>query len=144
MSSHSTTVTARLDAQRHRRVVKTHTPLDGIPHDPRVTYLVIGRHPLDAAVSLYHQGDNIDRERLHQLTGTPPPRCAVVRPPVDEWLVRWIDTDADPHTALDSMPGVLWHLSAALLTPAQLERYHRRAAELAPADLLAWLHRGRD
>ncbi len=27
-----------------------------------------------------------------------------------------------------------------LLTPAQLDRYHERARELAPADLLAWLH----
>ncbi|MDP9405032.1 MAG: sulfotransferase domain-containing protein, partial [Actinomycetota bacterium] len=62
-------VVARLAAQPHRRVVKTHTPLDGVPLDPRVTYVVAARHPLDAAVSLYHQGDNIDRERLHQLTG---------------------------------------------------------------------------
>ena len=29
------------------------------------------RHPLDMAVSLYHQGDNIDRARLRQLTGQP-------------------------------------------------------------------------
>ncbi|MDP9405338.1 MAG: sulfotransferase domain-containing protein, partial [Actinomycetota bacterium] len=62
-------VVARLAAQPHRRVVKTHMPLDGVPLDPRVTYVVAARHPLDAAVSLYHQGDNIDRERLHQLTG---------------------------------------------------------------------------
>ena len=52
---------SRLAAQRHRRFIKTHTPLDGIPLDPRVTYIVTGRHPLDMAVSLYHQGDNIDR-----------------------------------------------------------------------------------
>ncbi len=28
-----------------------------------------------------------------------------------------------------------------LLTADELDRYHRRAAELAPPDLLAWLHR---
>src|SRR5262245_47791001 len=41
---------ARLDAQPQRRFVKTHTPLDGIVLDPRATYIVVGRHPLDMAV----------------------------------------------------------------------------------------------
>src|SRR6187549_4003380 len=34
-------VVARLEAQRHRRFIKTHTPLDGIPIDPRATYVVV-------------------------------------------------------------------------------------------------------
>ena len=54
----------RLEGQRHRRVIKTHTPLDGIPLDDRATYIVVARHPLDAALSLYHQGANLDRARL--------------------------------------------------------------------------------
>lgn len=53
-------VIARLERQQHRRFIKTHTPLDGIPLDPRATYLVVARHPLDMAVSLLHQGDNLD------------------------------------------------------------------------------------
>src|SRR5215212_2580915 len=40
-------VVAGLEAQRHRRFVKTHTPLDGVPLDPRATYLVAGRDPRD-------------------------------------------------------------------------------------------------
>src|ERR1022692_2359371 len=44
-------VYARLAAQQHRRFIKTHTPLDGIPLDPRATYIVTARHPLDTAVS---------------------------------------------------------------------------------------------
>jgi hypothetical protein len=40
-----------LDAQPHRRVLKTHTPLDGIPIQPEVTYLAVFRHPLDVALS---------------------------------------------------------------------------------------------
>src|ERR1043166_462721 len=47
-------VLALLAGQRHRRFIKTHTPLDGLPLDPRASYLVTARHPLDAAVSLYH------------------------------------------------------------------------------------------
>ena len=43
-------VFAQLAAQEHRRFNKTHTPLDGVPLDARVTYLVTARHPLDVAV----------------------------------------------------------------------------------------------
>lgn len=35
----------RLAAQDHRRFIKTHTPLDGIPLDDRVAYIVVARHP---------------------------------------------------------------------------------------------------
>ena len=45
-------VLARLDAQRHRRFIKTHTPLDGLPLDRRATFVVVARHPLDTAVSM--------------------------------------------------------------------------------------------
>jgi hypothetical protein len=69
-------VIARLEAQRHRRFVKTHTPLDGIPLDDRATYIVVARHPLDMAVSLMRQSDNIDRARLRELTGQPEPAPA--------------------------------------------------------------------
>ena len=79
-------VWAALAAQRHRRVIKTHTPLDGVPIDGRVTYVVVARHPLDAAVSLYHQGDNIDRTRLRALTGSVASTGDGPRPPADEWL----------------------------------------------------------
>ena len=105
---------ARLAAQQHRRFIKTHTPLDGIPIDPRATYIVVARHPLDMAVSLYHQGSNIDRARLRQLTGQsepsepPPPR-----PPLHYWLIGWIHEDTTPQQQMDSLPGVMWHLSDA-------------------------------
>lgn len=107
-------VLARLEAQQHRRFIKTHTPLDGIPLDPRATYVVVARHPLDMAVSLYHQGANIDRARVRQLTGRPPPATPPPpRPPLREWLLRWIDDAADPRQEMDSLPGTLHHLSDA-------------------------------
>src|SRR5215471_16420222 len=40
-------VYAQLGEQRTRRFIKTHTPLYGIPLDPRATYIVMARHPLD-------------------------------------------------------------------------------------------------
>ena len=105
---------ARLEAQQHRRFIKTHTPLDGVPIDPRATYIVVGRHPLDSAVSLYYQGQNINRERQRQLTEEVtgqrmPARPDKPREPVREWLLDWIDNDAGPQQEMDSIRGVLWH-----------------------------------
>jgi aryl sulfotransferase len=107
-------VFGRLAAQPHRRFIKTHTPLDGVPIDPRVSYVVVARHPLDAAVSLWHQGGNLDRVRLAELTGQPAPDAPPApRRPLREWLPQWIDQDVDPRDELDSLPGVLWHLTDA-------------------------------
>lgn len=107
-------VFARLEAQRHRRFIKTHTPLDGLPTDARASYIVVARHPLDMAVSLYHQGDNIDRERLRRLTGQPEPdQPPPPRPPLRDCLLSWIERDADPREELDSLPGVIAHLCGA-------------------------------
>nr|MDT0661427.1 sulfotransferase domain-containing protein [Micromonospora sp. DSM 115978] len=107
-------VFARLEAQSHRRFIKTHTPLDGLPLDPRATYIVVARHPLDMAVSLYHQGANLDRDRIRQLTGQPEPtRPADPRPPLRDWLRTWVNAGADPRAELDSLAGVMWHLSDA-------------------------------
>lgn len=107
-------VLQRLAAQEHRRFIKSHTPLDGIPMDDRATYLVLARHPLDMAVSLYHQGDNIDRDRMRELTGQPVANASSTpRLPLRDWLLRWIRADRDPREAMDSLPGVMWHLSDA-------------------------------
>jgi aryl sulfotransferase len=105
---------ARLDAQPHRRFLKTHTPLDGVAIEPDVFYVVVARHPLDAAVSLYHQGANIDRAVLRRLVGLPEPAAPPApRPELHEWLVEWIEDDPAPEESLDSLPGVMWHLTDA-------------------------------
>ena len=102
-------VLQRLEAQRHRRFIKSHTPLDGLPMDPRATYVVVARHPLDMAVSLYHQGANMNRARVAELTGTEAP-APVERPDLHDWLVAWVERDVTPQQSLDSLPGVMHHL----------------------------------
>lgn len=105
-------VYATLEAQTHRRFIKTHTPLDGVPSRRGVTYVVVARHPLDMAVSLYHQSVNLDRRRIAELTGLPQ-REGSTRPPLHEWLVEWVEDDPDPQEELDSLPGVMHHLTDA-------------------------------
>lgn len=103
---------ARLDAQPGRRVLKTHTPLDGVVLDRRARYVVVVRDPLDTAVSLYHQGDNLDRERIAELTGRPAPPASPRRPLL-EWLLRWTVREADPMESMDSLAGVVHHAADA-------------------------------
>jgi hypothetical protein len=139
-------VYARLEAQRHRRFIKTHTPLDGVPIVPEVSYVVVARHPLDMAVSLYHQIDNIDRDRLRALTGSAAPAApSRPRPPVEAWLAGWVDDRRDPRESLDSLPGVLMHLRDAWqrrhLPNVRLVHYDDLLSDLdgSMRSLAAWL-----
>jgi hypothetical protein len=105
-------VFAALDRQQHRRFIKTHTPLDGLPLHDDVDYVVVARDPLDTAVSLYHQGGNLDRDRIAELTGTVS-GPARTRPDLVTWMTDWIRWSGDHAENLDSLPGVMWHLSDA-------------------------------
>ena len=47
-------IMAKLEAQTHRRFIKTHLPLDGLPFFPQVRYIVVGRDPRDVFMSLWN------------------------------------------------------------------------------------------
>jgi hypothetical protein len=101
-------VYARLAEQPHRRFIKTHTPLDGLPQRNGVSYLVVGRDPLDVAVSMDHHRGNLDEETFQRLLGDEPARR---ERPADqrERVLRWIH-DERP---VDSLRGVIHHLHQA-------------------------------
>lgn len=44
-------VVERLDGMTHRRSMKSHTPMDGLPLDDHAQYICVFRHPLDAHLS---------------------------------------------------------------------------------------------
>lgn len=52
-------VAERLEAMAHRRSMKSHTPLDGLPIDDDAQYLCVFRHPLDAHFSFRQHVRNI-------------------------------------------------------------------------------------
>jgi hypothetical protein len=60
-------VTASLATQTHRRFIKTHTPLDGLPLHPDATYLMVGRDPRDVMISWEHHDANMDIEYFLKL-----------------------------------------------------------------------------
>ncbi len=57
-------VYALYDAQQHRRFIKTHTPLDGLPLRGDAAYVVVGRDPRDVMISMEHHFANMDVERV--------------------------------------------------------------------------------
>ena len=201
---------ARLEEQEHRRFLKTHLPLDRIVIDPRATYIVVARHPLDVMLSkcrinlvtdTTRENENSQPELRKQLLGAinqrDPGRSGlpgIMRSWCAAWarrdepnviLLRYEDLAADLEGQMRGLaarlditvpeatwPGLVkaatfeemradadriqplrdikdpakffWKgkpgSGRALLTDDDLARYDERAAELAPADLLAWLN----
>ena len=60
-------VVAQLDAQKSRRHVKTHTPLDGIPIWEEVRYITVYRHPIDVHFSARNHVANYRAEIVEEL-----------------------------------------------------------------------------
>lgn len=89
-------VLADLATRQHRRFIKSHTPLDGLPWRDDITYVVVGRDPRDVAVSWQHHWDNMDLDRvaaqrdaavgLDDLQELPP-----FPPPIDDPVERYWD-----------------------------------------------------
>jgi len=109
-----------LAAQTHRRFIKTHTPLDGIPNDPTVTYICVGRDPRDVALSMDHHIDNMDigaflgaRERAATIDGIelgplhpPPPRSDGER----DRFWQWVDDETPSTQSGSSLRFTVEHL----------------------------------
>lgn len=111
-----------LEAQTHRRFIKTHTPFDGIPCDERVTYLSVGRDPRDVALSWYGHLENTDFEsvlvRREAVVGNDdianlPEQGPPVLPDTDRerfWL--WVDDPTPATESPCSLVATLHHLGS--------------------------------
>jgi len=91
-----------LEAQTERRFIKTHTPLDGLPSAPTVTYIAVIRHPLDVAMSDRDHAANMLRLKAVKLreaaAGTYVPEIESETPPEDpaDFLHWFIDNHEQP------------------------------------------------
>jgi aryl sulfotransferase len=56
---------AKLNDQKHRRFIKTHTPLDGLPFYPYCTYLSVYRDPRDVYFSLRSHFSNTKKTKYN-------------------------------------------------------------------------------
>jgi hypothetical protein len=86
------TVHATYAAQDHRRIIKTHTPLDGLPWFPQATYLCVERDPRDIFMSMLSHLKNANPDadaifaREMRETGGPPP----LPEDPDEFFRMWL------------------------------------------------------
>ena len=129
-----TEVFADLQAQTHRRFIKTHTPLDGIPNDPTVTYICVGRDPRDVALSIDHHIDNTDigaflkaRERAAAIDGIElgPLRRQPPRPDGErDRFWQWVDDDTPSTQIGSSLRRTVEHLQTFRDAADELDVVH--------------------
>jgi hypothetical protein len=124
-------VVADLDAQRHRRFIKTHTPLDGLPLHPTATYICVGRDPRDVALSMDNHMANIDfeafaaaRAEAAAIDGVElAPMQAPPSPPASDrerfWL--WVDNETPPSQSGSSLLRTLRHFESFWDAPPDLD-----------------------
>jgi aryl sulfotransferase len=97
----------RLDAQTHRRQVKSHTPADGIPWCPETSYVAVYRDGRDVFMSFLNHMRNIRPDVLMELAMSAPADGIVMEdgglPPLDDthaFFDWWIESSAYfPHLA---------------------------------------------
>jgi len=88
-----------VEAQTHRRFIKTHLPVDALVFSPKAKYLYIGRDGRDVVWSMYNHHANANQVWYEALNDTPgrvgPP---IEQPPNDirQYWREWMDRDGHP------------------------------------------------
>jgi aryl sulfotransferase len=96
-------VIAEIEAQPHRRVLKSHVPLDGLPFFPEVKYVVVGRDPRDVFMSLWNHYSSYTQEMFASVNdpegrvGPPLPPCPEnIRDFWRNWIGKgWFESDTE-------------------------------------------------
>jgi aryl sulfotransferase len=104
-------VISELEAQDHRRFIKTHLPLDGLPFYPQLKYIVVARDPRDAFMSWWNHYSNTSEEAhaRHESqpgrVGDPPPRCPEdVHEYWHTWITRgWFDWTSNGYPTIPTL-----------------------------------------
>jgi hypothetical protein len=99
-----------LESQTHRRFIKTHTPLDGIPYSDSSEYLVVYRDPRDAYFSV----------RNHLLNMLNPPEMPQLSKDPKEGFLAWVEAPFEPGIGEQrSLEAFAQHFEFLGLSPSQ-------------------------
>jgi aryl sulfotransferase len=88
-----------VEAQRHRRFLKTHLPVDALVFSPRAKYIYIGRDGRDVVWSMYNHHANANEAWYRALNDTPGRVGPPIEPPppsVRQYFHDWLERDGHP------------------------------------------------
>lgn len=88
-----------VEAQTHRRFIKTHLPVDALVFSPRAKYLYIGRDGRDVVWSMYNHHFNANATWYDALNNTPGRVGPPIEPPpadIRQYWHDWMDRDGHP------------------------------------------------
>jgi aryl sulfotransferase len=88
-----------VEAQTHRRFLKTHLPVDALRFSPRAKYIYIGRDGRDVVWSMYNHHSNANQTWYEALNDTPGRVGPPIEPPPDDvrqYWRDWMDRDGHP------------------------------------------------
>jgi aryl sulfotransferase len=88
-----------VEAQTHRRFLKTHLPVDALVFSPEAKYLYIGRDARDVVWSLYNHHSNANAIWYTALNDTPGRVGPPIEPPpgdIRQYWHDWLDGDGHP------------------------------------------------
>ena len=88
-----------VEAQTHRRILKTHLPVDALVFSPRARYLYIVRDARDVVWSLYNHHAHANAAWYMALNDTPGRVGAPIEPPpsdIRQYWRDWLDLDGHP------------------------------------------------
>ena len=121
-----------LEAQSHRRVVKTHLPLDALVFSPEAKYLYIGRDGRDVLFSFYNhhcQGNEQWYEILNDTPGRVGPPLDPPDPDVRRYFRTWLERDGYPIWSFWENISSWW--AARNLPNVRLVHFNALKADLA-------------
>lgn len=90
---------AALEAQTHRRFIKTHLPVDALVYSPRAKYIYIARDGRDVAWSMHNHHFNANEKWYEMLNDTPGrvgPPIGPADPDVVAYYREWMARDGHP------------------------------------------------
>lgn len=104
---------AMVEAQVHRRFLKTHLPVDALVYSPRAKYIYIGRDGRDVVWSLWNHFSKAN-SLLYELLNDTPGRVGppIGRPPEDirRYFLDWLEGDGHPFWSFWENVGSWWHI----------------------------------
>jgi len=88
-----------LEAQTHRRFLKSHLPVDTLVYSPKAKYLYIGRDGRDVLWSLYNHHQNFKKDVIQDIDGVPErvgPPLGYVPSSILQYFRDWLRRDGYP------------------------------------------------